>query len=174
MRQVDKRSEESLRRAVANLYHDEHIDCAMRLGAVKPVYVFLGHEGMGKTLPGVKLFEFDPCVPGCSKAPHDDDCNILQADAVIEAEILRPRLAKIKAKIGPLDTLPYILDIDIDAFSTRKALSPTDPSEFKRLARHASIITVARERDCFADCRLEDDFSFEEAESALLTLLEQH
>ena len=47
-----------------------------------------------------------------------------------------------------LEAAPYILDIDLDAFHSRKAITPDDPSTLHRLIRNAVAITIATEPEC--------------------------
>lgn len=74
-------------------------------------------------------------------------------DRAIESDHLDNRLAifegvlQLSAEL-PLEASPYILDIDMDAFNTVKALNPADPSTLHRLIAGAVGITIARERDC--------------------------
>ena len=51
---------------------------------------------------------------------------------------------------------PYILDIDLDAFHTRRAINPDDPSTFYRLIKNAVAITIATEAECVAEEWLDD------------------
>jgi len=83
-------------------------------------------------------------------------------DSAIESRLLSERLDRIE-EIGRTIGLPtflerpYILDIDLDYFSTTKASHPSDPAEFHKLIRGACAITIAREPNCVVDCRLEGE-----------------
>lgn len=50
----------------------------------------------------------------------------------------------------------YILDIDLDAFHTRRAINPEDPSTLYRLIKNALTITIATEAGCVEDLWLDD------------------
>lgn len=52
---------------------------------------------------------------------------------------------------------PYILDIDLDAFHSRKAIEPTDPSTFYRLIRNAVAITIATEAECVDELKFDGE-----------------
>ena len=53
--------------------------------------------------------------------------------------------------------MPYILDIDLDAFHTRRAINPYDPSTFYRLIKNAVAITIATEVECVKEEWLDDE-----------------
>jgi len=103
------------------------------------------------------------CFIGCNAMPHDDDCLVQQANEVIESRYLDDQLergAEISRCIGlaHLESEPYVLDIDLDVFHTRKAISPQDPSTFYRLIRNAVGITIATEADCVEEEWLDNEY----------------
>ncbi len=55
------------------------------------------------------------------------------------------------------EALPYILDVDLDFFHTRRSLTPKDPGTFYRLVRNAVLITIATEEECLADGWLDNE-----------------
>lgn len=94
-----------------------------------------------------------PCYIGCAKRPHNDDCVTRHALEIVEARYLEDQLARgseISRCFGlpNLEAAPYILDIDLDAFHSRKAIMPDDSSTFHRLIKHAISITIATEPEC--------------------------
>lgn len=94
--------------------------------------------------------------------PHNDACHARQSDEVIEARYLNDqltRVAEISQCIGlsNLEAAPYILDVDLDAFHTRRAINPEDPSTFYRLIKNAVAITIATEAQCVDEEWLDDD-----------------
>ena len=94
-----------------------------------------------------------PCYIGCTTRPHNDDCVNRHALEIIEARYLEDQLARgseISRCFGlpDLEAAPYILDIDLDAFHSRKAITPDDPSTLHRLIRNARAITIATEPEC--------------------------
>lgn len=102
------------------------------------------------------------CFIGCQAKPHNDECHVRQSDEIIEARYLDDQLqrgAEISKFVGLLDleTAPYILDIDLDAFHSRRAITPQDPSTFYRLIKNAVAITIATEAECVEDLWLDDD-----------------
>jgi len=52
---------------------------------------------------------------------------------------------------------PYILDVDLDYFNTKKAIAPKDAAVFQGLIRGASIITIALESSCVASLQLPNE-----------------
>lgn len=102
------------------------------------------------------------CFVGCQAMPHNDDCFLRQSNEIIESKYLEDQLAR-GAEIGRwvglpnLEAAPYILDIDLDAFHTRRAISPGDPATFHRLIRNAIAITIATEAECVNDLWLDKD-----------------
>lgn len=93
------------------------------------------------------------CFIGCQASSHNDDCRVRQSDEIIEARYLDDQLARgseISRCFGlaGLEAAPYILDIDLDAFHTRRAIKPEDTSTFYRLIKNAAAITIATEAEC--------------------------
>ena len=83
-------------------------------------------------------------------------------DIAIESKFLAGRIDKIKticktADIESIDNGPYILDIDLDYFNTRKSIEPDDPEEFYKLIREAEAITIAKESSCVESLQHDDE-----------------
>lgn len=102
------------------------------------------------------------CFIGCQARPHNDTCLVRQSGEIIESSYLDDQLqrgSEISRCIGlpHLEAAPYILDIDLDAFHTRKAIHPSDSSTFHRLIRNAVAITIATEAECVEEGWLDDD-----------------
>lgn len=94
-----------------------------------------------------------PCYIGCATRPHNDDCVTRHALEIVEARYLEDQLVRgseISRCFGlpNLEASPYILDIDLDAFHSRKAITPDDPSTLHRLIRNSVAITIATEPEC--------------------------
>lgn len=108
----------------------------------------------------VYVIPFD-CYIGCQAMPHNGNCRLRQAGEIIESTYLEDQLAR-GAEIGrciglpDLEAKPYVLDIDLDVFHTRKAIRPDDPSTFYRLIRNALAITVATEAACVEELWLDE------------------
>jgi hypothetical protein len=117
------------------------------------------------------------CFIGCEAMPHNDDCVARQSDEIIEARYLDDQLqrgAEISKFLGlsSLEAAPYILDIDLDAFHSRRAITPGDPTTFYRLIENAVAITIATEADCVEEEWLDEQDQMAAAE--LLTEMLAH
>jgi hypothetical protein len=100
------------------------------------------------------------CRTGCTANPHDDNCHYAVSSEILEPSYLKRQLdwaQKMASSVGIPDLLgePYILDIDLDFFHTRKALNPEDPSAFHHLIRNALGVTIATETECTEACWLD-------------------
>lgn len=102
------------------------------------------------------------CFIGCQSRPHNDDCVLQQSGEILEARYLDDQLVRgseISRCLGlsDLEAAPYILDIDLDVFHTRRAITPEDPSTFYRLIKNAVAITIATEAECVEEEWLDDE-----------------
>lgn len=109
------------------------------------------------------------CFIGCQAMPHNDACQVRQAGEIIEARYLDDQLvrgAEISRCFGlpDLEAAPYILDIDLDAFHTRRAINPQDASTFYRLIKNAVAITIATEAECVEEEWLDKEDEMDAAE----------
>ncbi|NKA96471.1 hypothetical protein GO283_05030 [Ralstonia solanacearum] len=192
---IDWRDNFSVRKAVRNLDHDEHIMAATLSGVLRCAFVIQLSDMYGtpsieqekywreqptwdpltspRTEPPGRPFTFAPrkdgvytisheCAIGCTKSCHDDACLVAHADQILESAYLDDQLARgeeMAAAVGmnSIDAAPYILDIDLDVFHTRKAMQPSDASTLHRLIKGALVITIATEEECFCDEWLDSD-----------------
>lgn len=93
---------------------------------------------------------------------EEDDDHRADRDAVLESEYLEERLQFVEdvcrsTGIPSMFDEPFILDIDLDYFNTRRGACPTDSAVFKDLVRRAGLITIAREPGCVVSCQLEGE-----------------
>lgn len=115
------------------------------------------------------------CAIGCPRAPHTDECIVPHANQALEDVFLQDKLDCIQlmsctSGLGTLQERPYILDIDLDYFRTRRAAQPLTTSVFYQLIQHAAAITIARESLCVEMLRLPgEDISSEELQSQVLS-----
>ena len=102
------------------------------------------------------------CAIGCTRMPHNDYCVVEHGNMIIEATYLDDQLARGAEMsqcvgIDHLEALPYILDIDLDAFHSQQAIEPVDPLTFYRLIRNAVAITIATEAECVEELKFDDE-----------------
>lgn len=102
------------------------------------------------------------CAIGCTRMPHNDDCVVEHGNMITESIYLDDQLARGAemsrcVDIPNLEALPYILDIDLDAFHSRQAIEPADPATFYRLIRNAVATTVATEAECVEELKFDDE-----------------
>lgn len=102
------------------------------------------------------------CAIGCGRMPHNDDCVVEHGNMVIESIYLDDQLARGAEMsrcvgIDHLESKPYILDIDLDAFHSRQAIEPADRTTFYRLIRNAVAITVATEAECVEELKFDGE-----------------
>lgn len=183
--QIDWRHDESIIDAIKHLKHDEHIDAATSSGTIANAFCIQLSDsyGMPATYAPVanRIYALSfECFIGCKAKPHNDDCLIQHSNEIIETRYLDDQLARgteVSRCIGlpHIETAPYILDIDLDVFHTRKAISPQNPTTFHRLIKNAVAITIATEAECVKDEWLdgEDQMSAAELLNALLTHIKQ-
>lgn len=81
---------------------------------------------------------------------------------VIGGEFLKGRLDLIEricrtGNVPYLFELPFILDIDLDAFNTRQSMSPEDTTVFYDLIRRSIGVTIAQEPNCVRECQIDGE-----------------
>jgi hypothetical protein len=159
-------SPDALEELVARLQNDEHIDAALRLGIVARALIISSQMGRTGDSPvgGVSVFR-PVCAPGCASVSHvDAGCERRRYDTMLEPTLLRPALAHLGLDVDSGE--PYVLDIDLDAFSTRKSLDPADASVFHALIAGAHSVTIAREPEYVNESL--DDHDADEIEAAVV------
>ena len=162
--------ESSVQAAIEKLQHDEHIQAATLAGIINYAFVIHLDRCDGTQIPDDNSF-MPPegrvfvvphdCFIGCEKRPHDDECALTHANQVLESTYLTDQLQRARelatsVGIPDLEESPYILDIDLDFFHTRRALAPSSPETFNNLIRRAMAITIAKEPGCTADLWLDN------------------
>jgi hypothetical protein len=102
------------------------------------------------------------CLPWCERMPHNDECQKVLYDSVLEDAFLEEKIREgnemaVFANIQDIEKQSYILDIDLDYFHTRKAVKPNAIEVFSRLVRNASAITIALEPSCVENLSIEGE-----------------
>jgi len=151
---------------IDRLENDEHIDAALRLGVLSRALIISSQAGRTgeSTIEGATVFR-PACAPDCTEASHESaSCERRRFDAILESDLLRPALAQLGFDL----TSPprYVLDIDLDTFSTRRGLEPADATVFHGLIVGAHSITLAREPEYVNESL--DDHDSDEIEAAVL------
>ena len=149
---IDWSGDESVAEAISKLKHDEQIHAATKSGILAASFSIQLSDQGGYVEPnedGIYVLPYK-CAMACQKKVYDDECALHHALEIIETQYLDDqlnRMGEITKSLGlpNIETLPYILDIDLDAFHSMKAAQPDDASTFRRLVRGALAITIATE-----------------------------
>jgi hypothetical protein len=102
-----------------------------------------------------------------ASVPEDEDSSIEGLDrayrnAALESLFIADRIELVNSICSTagrktLFQRPYILDVDLDYFNTKKAIAPSDAAAFHGLIRGASIITIALESSCVESLQLPNE-----------------
>ena len=159
----DASSEESVRRNLELLHHDEHIDWALKSGVLASSRI-LSHENFTMPADPRITISCDPLWPSSQEILEGSAAARSAAAQVLERGFLARQIPEIPD--------PLILDIDLDYFLCDAALHPRDPSFFQELAERARLITVSRESDWVRLLRFRGEtISADSLWDCLLTLL---
>ena len=155
---IDWQDDQSLLWAVERLRHDEHVDAATLSGILNYAFCIQLSDHGGN--PSIEQQEYD--ADRQARLPHNDDCVVEHGNMVIESIYLDDQLARGAEMsrcvgIDHLESQPYILDIDLDAFHSRQAIEPADRTTFYRLIRNAVAITVATEAECVNELKFDGE-----------------
>jgi len=148
---IDFRDLRSIEAAIDKLDRDEHVVAALRSDILAAAFVVA--QNAMDTGRDVFLQHRIAC-----REIRDD-----QWDQVLESAVLDKAIAGFEAVLGDsLFDRPYILDIDLDYFKTFASIAPKDAATIRRLAAHASLITVATEpsfvKHCAVDRGLDSEY----------------
>lgn len=104
------------------------------------------------SIPDERIIE----LPHQKVRARDQPPSRMYANLALESGFLQGRLDFIEtitksAGVPGLFEAPFILDIDLDYFNTRKATQPADHLVLHELIRRAEMITIAREPRCVTD-----------------------
>lgn len=150
-------SAESIEAAVTNLRNDEHIDAAIRIEVIKRAFI-ISHDCNGAVRRNAEG-TFDGYILPIYVIPlemldREERSNLPDEREIagrgFESRFLR-RLVSLISEVATADGEPdwrvpgYILDIDLDYFRTKSAISPTDTFVFHKIIREAEAITIATE-----------------------------
>ncbi len=132
---------------------------------------------MNYEIPSNRIFVIPhECAIDCQRMPHNDDCVIDHGNMIIESIYLNDQLKRasemsICAGFADIEGRPYILDIDLDAFHSKKSIDPDDSSTFYRLIKNSLAISIATEAKCVETLKFKnEEINYE----SLLNKLMQH
>jgi hypothetical protein len=167
------RSEElkTIESAIKELQNDEQIDAAIRASILD--FAMVIHHTPGRRTFSIEEKEYskqisnleywvlhpDQKIPDRPTPPFTYgippsriflSTPLLDYDACLESPQLVRNLEELKQMVATsglswIDDKPYILDIDLDFFSSKKSIAPLDTSAFYKLLRNAAAITIALE-----------------------------
>jgi hypothetical protein len=130
--------------ALDGLYHDEHIDLAIRAGIFKHAFVI--QHSHYELLPEWQ-------EQNMTVFPTEIDCSIASKNErdeyyalSLEDDFIERQLNQIPKEFS-LQNHPYVLDIDLDYFKTKKSLMPESSKQIKKLIDHSVGVTIAKESD---------------------------
>ena len=137
-------SQNSILEALDGLYHDEHIDVAIRTGIFERAFVIQhSHFELLPEWEEQSMIVF-PTELDCA---HLSDFGRAEYyDLSLEDEFLTRQLDQIPLEFS-LDQHPYVLDIDLDYFKTRKSMMPAKSHIIKKLIDGAVGVTIAKESE---------------------------
>jgi hypothetical protein len=163
---IHYQDEGSIRAAIEKLRHDEHVSAATLSGVINFAYVVQLMDSSGTATAKVPndriLIVATRCMPGCEKSPHDQECVDTLYDNVLDSSFLDFKLKEADEissawGAGGLSSNPYILDVDLDYFHTRRSVAPENPNAFLRLAKNSVAITIALEPECVEELQAEGE-----------------
>lgn len=176
---VDIGDEEALEKTLEQLSNDEHIDFALQTGILSEAVVFsLLGAGVCRDYGNSSIYYVDLlCAESNKEDAIDDKCRKEAYDKVIESDELRYKLSQVNQFIPGFFhesgiAKPFILDIDLDCFHTRRAIAPENPEIFECLIQQAEIITIATEGSYVELEKIEEEINEEYLLEKLLSLIE--
>lgn len=161
---IDYNYEASVDEAIEKLNNDEHILTALRAGIISSALV-IAHNAMDTDM---SIYQKHKIIcRSVSRDPKSKKVSRAESDQVLESSFLTPLLESfdellLEAGEEPLESKPFILDIDLDYLNTFASVCPKDPSTMKRLAQRAGLITIATEPDYVKHCALDSDLTSHE------------
>lgn len=182
---------------VVKLRNDEHIECAIKAGIISKAFVFTFEGNTTWSVQESRYWEDDSpqgvirrakTLPPEPPYTYDEPANKIfiiktggsgteSANRIINTGFLANKLAvavpmAASAGINNLLEHPFILDIDLDYFTTKRSICPDDASLFYAFIRKSQFITIAKEPDFVIRHRIEEDINSEYLLDQLLRHIE--
>lgn len=133
--------------ALLDIKNDEHIQTACYFGYISDYHVFCALDDYERL-----SYQKDDQTQGFGAFYYSKDHLLSMSNSEIESLIAHP----------------FILDFDLDYFTSKEIFSHLLFQKMKPLIRHASVITIAKEPKYFEYERSSDKFQNEEALGLLL------
>ncbi len=160
--------------AISRLSHDEHVTTAIAAKIVSSALV-IAHNAYDTDVE--TYHDHHIICRGVDRKPGSNKIIPTDCDAVLETFFLKEMIDSfddLLKSVGELEIIqaPYILDIDLDYFNTRKSVQPSDATKIAELARGAGLVTIATEPDFVKSCSVESDLDSDWLLDKLIAVLE--
>jgi hypothetical protein len=164
----------SIREGIQKLAHDEHIMAALNTDIVSSAFV-VAQNAMDTDETIFQRYKI--CCFAALRDQNDEKPKVNEYDQLLESEFLQQAFThffKVCPYFQSLETFlcqNYILDIDLDYLNTFGVVDPKDSFFINTLAKHAGLVTIAKEKRhvlmCAQDSGLTSDFLLEKLKSLL-------
>lgn len=134
---------ETVRRAIADLRHDEHLDFAIRSGLISSATLFSHVNYAENVNPGIEIINFQ----NLPEYPSTPELRVQLQEYyghMLEHDYLQKCLGA--AEFTPVDG-EFILDLDLDYFISNRSVHPENGTLFKSLFEKCHCVTISMERD---------------------------
>lgn len=160
LQKMNYKEQNTIREAISYLAHDEHIVTALKSNILSTAFV-IAHNAQDTGLQTLREHQIVCYSVGRSqKVSNEEYDNVLETLFLQKAWDYFNHILK-QDNQKPLSDDPYILDIDLDYFNTRKSFQPTDSVFFKQLLKKAALVTIATEPDYIKKCAIDPHLKLE-------------
>jgi hypothetical protein len=166
---LDRNCMASMEASLEGLYHDEHIDLAIRLGMFKTAYVI--QHSHHELLPEWEEHSMVVWPTEIDLRTVSQDEARTYMNLALEDDFLQAQLQQLPSDFS-LEKSPYILDIDLDYFKSRRSLLPEHRDVIKALVDHSIGVSIAMESEWVERLCWDDDLSATEMLKMLYSVVE--
>lgn len=170
--EIEKLKNSSIKTLIKSLKHlsnDEHIRTAYDLGYLNEYHVINCLDTDSE--PGSYYYLNEKCSDICIPTIKTGVCNGNCPDSLSKYKMNRLEDHYFNDMEFSIPDKPFILDFDLDYFPTRESVNPLNKKVIMKLIRNAELITVAREKHYFNECKKQKNFTVQEAEVLLIELI---
>lgn len=160
---------DTLIKSLKHLSNDEHIRTAYDLGYLNEYHVINCLDTDFE--PGSYYYKNEKCYDICIPTIKTGICNCKCPDSLFKYNMNRLEDYYFNDMEFSIPDKPFILDFDLDYFPTRESMNPQNRNVIMTLIRKAELITVAREKHYFHECKKQKGFTVEEAEVLLIEFI---